>query len=522
MQALQRFAAILLADLRERTRTPRFWVMLGLVVAATWWCFPPAEAGYRVLSVRGGDRGYYSSAWIGMTLAMVYGSLLTLGGFYAVRGNLARDIDTRVWQLLVATPMTRGTYLLAKWASHMVVLGAILVAGLSVALVAQWVRAEDRHVDLFELAKPVLVLGVPGLAMMAMLAIWFDLVPWLRRTAGNVVFFIAWVAASSIGMAQFEAADTTAARTGWRSDPVGMVVVARDFQRVRTAQTGQTQEFGYNIGVQVQREPGGLFEWKRWSPRPMDLLGRALWLLAALAGVLAAAPFLDRAAARTSTSTRKRSGAGSRLRWLDRLLDPFARGPRSTLVVAELKVALRQRPAWWWFAAVALAVVQAFAPIKGAAIAIVLAWVLPLDILARAILREHSHGTGGLVLVSPGAIPRLLGARFMVAVVLLAALSWPGILRLSLAAPAAALAAFAVIVSIASWGLCLGALARSPRPFELVLVAAVYAGVQGAGLFDLVHAPLATAAWHAAMLLPAWALLAWSWPRLARSTAMAA
>ena len=172
MQALQRFAAILVADLRERTRTPRFWIMLGIVVVATWWCFPPLEAGYRILSVRGGDRGYYSSAWIGMTLAMVYASLLTLGGFYVVRGNLVRDIDTRVWQLLVATPMTRGTYLLAKWASHLVVLGAILAAGFAVAVVAQWVRAEDRQFDLIELAKPVLVLSLPALAMTAMLAVW--------------------------------------------------------------------------------------------------------------------------------------------------------------------------------------------------------------------------------------------------------------------------------------------------------------------------------------------------------------
>ena len=44
MEALQRFLAILLADLRERTRSPRFWALLGLMIAATWKCFPPIEA----------------------------------------------------------------------------------------------------------------------------------------------------------------------------------------------------------------------------------------------------------------------------------------------------------------------------------------------------------------------------------------------------------------------------------------------------------------------------------------------
>ena len=34
--AWRRFLAILQADLRERTRTPRFWVLLGAMVVATW------------------------------------------------------------------------------------------------------------------------------------------------------------------------------------------------------------------------------------------------------------------------------------------------------------------------------------------------------------------------------------------------------------------------------------------------------------------------------------------------------
>jgi hypothetical protein len=38
--ALRRFAAILVADLRERSRQRRFWVVLGLVCAA-WRRTPP-------------------------------------------------------------------------------------------------------------------------------------------------------------------------------------------------------------------------------------------------------------------------------------------------------------------------------------------------------------------------------------------------------------------------------------------------------------------------------------------------
>ena len=451
-----------------------------------------------------------------MVLAMAFSTLLSLGGFYLVRGTLVRDIDTRVWQLLVATPMTRGGYLLAKWASHMAIFAVITVASLGVALVAQWVRAEDRAIDLLELVKPVLLLSLPGLAVTAMAAIWFDLLPWLRRTAGNVLFFILWIAVTSVSVAQLENPANLSARTGWRSDPNGLVLVARDLHRVREQQTGEPQQFGFTVGNVGIKKPPVLFEWKAWRVRAVDVLGRALWLLAAIGGVLLAAPLLDWAAARDSATRKPGAAAGARLRWLDRLLDPFARGPVGSLAVAELKLSLRQRRRGWWLAALVAFGLQAFATGKAAQVGMLLGWILPLDILSRGILREREHGTAGLVFAAPDILPRLLAARFAMGFALLLGLTLPGLLRLLAITPLAALAALAISASIASWGLCLGALCRNARPFELVLVTAMYAALQGASLFDLVASPQVTALWHALSLLPAWLALAWTWPRLAR------
>jgi hypothetical protein len=516
MAALQRFLAILLADLRERTRSARFWVILVGMILALSRCFPPIDAHYLIVALHGGERGYYSSAWVGLVVAMMFSSLFSLGGFYLVRGTLVRDIDTRVWQLLVATPMTRGGYLLAKWASHLVIFGVVVAAGLGVALIAQWVRAEDRSIDVIELIKPVVLLNLPGLAITSMFAIWFDLLPWLRRTAGNVLFFFLWIAITSVSVAQLENPDSQLVRHGWVSDPNGMVMVGRDFHRVREQQTGKEHEFGYTVGhVGTKKEPVR-FEWKSWPVRAMDVVGRALWLLFALAGVLAAAPWLDWAASRGAGAGRTRSLAGSRLRWLDRLLDGFARGRVGILAVAELKTALRRRRFWWWLAALVAFGLQAFATGMAMQVGMLLAWVLPLDILARSILQEKEHGTGGLVFAAPSILRRLLAARFLVGFALLLMLTLPGVLRLLATAPIAALAAIAVSASIVSWGLCLGALCRHARPFELVLIIAAYAALQGVPLFDLETRPHVTALWHAVALLPAWLALAWAWPRLAR------
>jgi hypothetical protein len=516
MAALQRFLAILLADLRERTRSARFWVILVGMILAISQCFPPVDAHYLIVALQGGERGYYSSAWVGMVVAMLFNTLFSLGGFYLVRGTLVRDIDTRVWQLLVATPMTRGGYLLAKWASHMVIFGVIVAVGLGVALVAQWIRAEDRSIDVLELVKPVLLLNLPGLAITSMLAIWFDLLPWLRRTAGNVLFFIVWIAITSVSVAQLDNPDSRVVRDGWVSDPNGMIMVGRDFHRVREQQTGAPQAFGYTVGHAGIKKAPVRFEWKSWPVRAMDVFGRLLWLLFALAGVLAAAPWLDWAAARGAGSAKARSRAGSRLRWLDQLLDRFARGRVGILAVAELKSALRRRRVWWWLAALVAFGLQAFGSGMAMQTGMLLAWVLPLDILARSVLQEKEHGTGGLVFAAPDILRRLLAARFAVGFALLLVLTLPGVLRLLATAPIAALAAIAVSASIVSWGLCLGALCRHARPFELVLIVAAYLGLQGVPLFDLETRPQLTMFWHALALLPAWLTLAWAWPRLAR------
>jgi hypothetical protein len=345
--------------------------------------------------------------------------------------------------------------------------------------------------------------------------VWFDLLPWLRRTAGNVVFFFGWMLALSGGVAQLEV-ENSPGRTTWLSDSSGLMVAARDFQRVRTAQTGKVEDFGFSLGSSRADEGVRTFEWTQWQPRPMDLLGRALWLAFALGGLMLAVPLLDWAAAR-GVGAKARSTAGRQLRWLDFALRPFARGAFGVLAVAEFKLALRERRLWWWLAALVLLGVQAFGSDKALGNALLLAWLLPLDLLARAVLRERDQGTGALVFTAPRMLGRLLAVRFAVGAGMLLALSLPGLLRLAASDPVSALAALTVIASIASWGMAFGALLRNPRPFELAFVGCVYVGLQGASLFALGAQAPATLLAHATALLPAWLALAWAWPRMARA-----
>ena len=482
--------ALLVADLRERTRSLRFRVVALGVILSAWWCLPPIGAGYLVVAIGDHHRGFYSSAWIGMVIAML-SILWGLVGFYLVRGTVQRDIDTRVWQLLGTTSMRRGAYLLAKWASHLVVMGGLVVAALAVGLVAQWVRAEDRQVDLWELVKPSLFIALPTLSVSAALAIWFDVIPLLRRTVGNIAFFVVWMALITAGAVGLEhdqnahGAGTRAAQP-WTSDLAALDVMQWSIHHQIARQIPAAAEHdGFCIGCGEVSAPTTRFIWTAWDVPAAVLWGRLLWLAGALAAVLLAAPLLDRAAARpVASSAAGRARAPRSLRWLRTLLRPLQATSTGTLVAAEVFVVLRGRALWWWAAWLALWGVQLFGPRHAVALAMLGSWTLLLDLFSRIGLRDVEHRTHELVGTAPGGVRRLLLARIAASVGLAWLATAPGALHAGFAHPAIGAAAVTIGASIALWGLAAATLARSSRPFELVYLAVAYATTQGLPWLD--------------------------------------
>lgn len=510
-QSFHSFLAIVATDWRERTRSNRFWVMLAATAGLTWLCFPSASANYIVLGINGHHRGLYSSAWIGMVLAMlsIWTSLI---GFYLVRGSLARDFDTRVWELIEVTPLKRRTYLAAKWSGNFAVLLSVLGVQLAVGVAAQLWRGEESALRLGAMASPVLLIGVPTIAMTAMFALWFDLLPPLRRTLGNFVYFLLWVAIPVSMVRSFSSVPLQ----GWISDPYGITIFQQLVQERLAVQLGEPLS-GCGVCVLGARQLG-TFDWAPWSMPALQVLGRLAWLAIPLLGVMFGAPLLDRFGA-----ARNRA-AGGAPRWSIRLprfvslgmarLLGQSRG--GVLLDAELRLALHGRNPWWWLAiAVAMSMqVVADAPPQ-AGYALLATWVLMAQVAAAPAMREAESGAGPLVFSAPHAIHRILLARWLAVAVLLNISTAPALLRFAGELPASALATFAVNLSLATWALLLAAATRTARTAELAIFVLAYLGIQGTPLLEVTMAPSWTLQVHAA-LLPCAALMAWiCWPRMA-------
>src|SRR3954468_10238739 len=131
------------ADFLERLRRYSFLVMMAAVL---WLAYLTIKG---TVGVDVGDhyRGIFNSAWSGAVMSLMVTTFLSLAGFYVVKNCIRRDEETRVGQIIAATPISKPAYLLGKALSNTLVLST-MIAVLAVAGIAmQMWQGEDRHFE---------------------------------------------------------------------------------------------------------------------------------------------------------------------------------------------------------------------------------------------------------------------------------------------------------------------------------------------------------------------------------------
>ena len=497
MSRLRTVLDLALGDFRERTRRYSFLLTLGAAaylaytVQAGWWLVRIGEYAPASGPVR-----------LGMLVAQATGIILSLVGFYVVKGSVERDRRTGVGQILAATPATRLQYAAAKLVSNAAVLGAMLLVLGGLALAMAWWRDGVSAGAIWQIGAPTLLIAAPTLALVAGLAVFFDSVPWLRGTGGNVLYFFVWSGLLGASVAGSPALDLT-----------GYALIHDSLREALAAAHPDVSA----RGLTVQLRPGGLrdvtqFPWSGVSWSAGTVAWRIYWLglgvgLTGLATVFLRLfdPFGDRSsspdpedgdeAAATGERTpedltergaaigeveeegRSRSG-GFAVSALSAPRDASA--VRSFLRTAggELRMLLSGH-AWWWYGLIAAANVAAlFVPEAwGPQNALLASWLLAVSAWSSLGCRERLHGTEQMLFSSPGPLRRQLPAQLAAGVALALVAAAGPLVRLTLAGDAASLAALgAGALFVPALALCLGTWSGSSRPFEALYVVLWYLG----------------------------------------------
>lgn len=469
---------LLRADFLERLRRYSFLVTL----AATVWLGYLVGTGKLGIWV-GGTRGVFNSAWIGTTMAMVINTFLSLAGFYVVKGSVDRDRQTGVGQILATTPISKPLYAVGKAASNFSVLAVMVAVLAAAAVLIQVTTGEDPHLHLGTLLLPFVLLSLPVMALVSSAAVLFEMVPFLRRGFGNVVWFFAWTGVMALGI-------PNEAGKGTFQDAFGLGPMFLNVNAAYRHAFGKAPE-GFVLGGVRHSENAPRFVWEGMDWSGSLLTGRLLWTLTAVGLAFLAALFFDRFdLSRGGLRRRAANGANG---GTEAALPAVTPVPHATLtplragamrfrflavLTAELKLALKGTRWWWWAGAAGTFIGTLAAPLPAVKeIALPLAWIWPILIWSPLGTRESRFDTGGLLFSAPRPLLRQLPATWAAGVVLAMFTGSGAALHFLVKGDLAGVGAWLVgALFIPTFALALGVWSGTSKLFEILYLVVWYIG----------------------------------------------
>ncbi len=477
MKARQVLYQMVRADFLERVRRYSFLVTLAASLYLAY-----AVAAEKIWIVVGnGYRGVYNSAWIGVLMALCCSTFLSLAGFYIVKNSVQRDMDTRVGQILAATPMRKEFYTLAKSLSNFAVLGCMVLVLMLAAFLMQRFQGTETGFSLWKLWAPFLLLALPTMLLTGSMALLFETVPGLRGGFGNVVYFFLWTAGIGLGATGMD-------------DPFGLQLVYRGTRNALTSiDPTVLQQFNFSFTMGGERAVR-TFPWNGIDWTLNTLLMRLLWIAVALGLSLVAAVFFHRFDPARSWGKRKQSdpakasgsseerSATAPVPITSVHLTPLNRASGRLrfvhLVGSELRLML-QGLRWWWYAVAAgFLIGQIVAPDPAVrSWFLIFAWIWPVLVWSQMGCRETRYAAAALLFSSERSLSRQFPALWS-AGVLIALLTGTGAgTRLALAGDRHSLAAWiAGAFFTPTLALALGVWTRGPRAFEAIYTVWWYIG----------------------------------------------
>ena len=279
-----RLFAVAWGEVRQRLREPWFLLLLVALAAFATYLAPAAGSPYSTLSV--GSSGVFGgSALAGTTSGMDFSVFAGFFCIFALGSGFSRNDRTRLSELLRAQPL--GTFslvlgrVLSSWA-----LGTVLALGAMLLLGFTLVFREGSAFDPIAYSRNFVLLALPGMFVIASLAVLLDILvgKWRGALAAvgifGYIFLLSW---TDSGVAS--------------GHPRAIEV---DLSGVGAVQTEFNHAFGSKIqlsgGLHSEDHPGKPVYWRGLAPTPQTVLERAIVVGdAALLGFLAAALYRRRA-----------------------------------------------------------------------------------------------------------------------------------------------------------------------------------------------------------------------------------
>ena len=137
-------------------------------------------------------RGIYNSVWLGWVAAIAFISVITLIGFYFVRNSINRERKFLIGEITASTSIESWAFIFGKAFGNLLFLLLQMFIVIIITIIMQFVRGESYFVQPAKLLLPFFIFVIPACFIVAVIAIFFEVIPVLRGSFGNVAYFFTW------------------------------------------------------------------------------------------------------------------------------------------------------------------------------------------------------------------------------------------------------------------------------------------------------------------------------------------
>ena len=481
-------SGIALAEVRIRSRRLSTMVVLLAMIGISWLMVPDPRSGVTMLAIKDA-RVIYDSQCLALAGATLMGCLLSLVGFYLVRGRMRADLVCGVSAVLAATPISNSEFLLGRWLGAVVYLISIACLCMASLVVLHTIHGESTVLLHVYLEYFVLIL-TPEIIFVASMSVLFDAFAPLMGRAGDALYFL--VFAATLGLSGNAGGHVTA------SLPLALW---SDFSGIGTAIYGlhrlvHTSDVSIGVASFNSALAPVVIVGQFWTSQMV--LMRLLCSLAAALPLVLALPFFhrfspDRISARGFRARR------SQWRWLNALVRPLA------VLARPLYASAMRLPAPLSWVLADLALLASFNPFLIPAVAVTLlagaavpAGMLPGVltcavalwgiIVSDAPVRDFSAGVEPMTAYLPGGPVRRDLRQLLSCWLLGLLMTLPIALRWLMREPQRCITLVTGLFALSAMAHLLGRLSRTSRTFTALLLFAIYVTTQAPPLpaFDTV------------------------------------
>jgi len=463
------------ADFLERVRRYSFLVMLGLVILLGY-----QTAIGNVRLQLGQYRGEFNSAWIAGMMSIIITFFLGWFGFYLVKGSVAHDRETGVGQIMATTPMSRPAYMFGKWISNFVVLMTMVVMLMIAGLIIQLLSGESRQIDLGVYLAPFIYIVMPLMALVASVAVLFEVIPFLSGGFGNIVYFFGFVMLIPLTMENLQKMPAV--------EPLGMALLKADMAQ-EVLQVYPDYDGSFMLGG-LDTPITGTFTWQGigWTaPVVATRFGYiGLAILVTLAGSLAFDRFDPSRRKPRRIKYTASTGVPESVPIPQALpavqLTPLNRNANqfrfANVLLAEVKL-MRKGQYWWWYVGAAgLIIASIVNPVEVTRQYVLpLAWIWPILLISPIGNREARFNMQQIAFSSASPLWRQLPGQWLAGFIIILIMGSGVMLKFLISSNFAGVLPFlSGALFIPSLALALGVWSGSSKPFEIVYVSLWYLG----------------------------------------------